>query len=59
MLIPDPELRVQNIDVLKQSDFFKNENLNLKAAGEMLIKKYDEIHKSKIWHNAVNVQFKL
>jgi len=48
MLIPDPSMRVQNIEDLKKSEFLKNESLDLASAGQELIKKYDEIYKGKI-----------
>jgi hypothetical protein len=48
MLIPDPNLRVQNIEELKKSEFLKDEVLNLGKAGQELIEKYDKIQKSKI-----------
>jgi hypothetical protein len=44
MLIPDPEQRIQNIEDLKNSDFLKNEQLDLMVAGKDLLNKYDQIH---------------
>jgi hypothetical protein len=48
MLIPDPSLRIQNIEDLKKSDFLKTEVLDLAQAGKDLISKYDSIHKHKL-----------